>query len=309
MPGSLFKYNQQIRRFLADKKIELVNELDITEYSNRARREVALATHAIRRLTPISGAITSGTILTTGSGYTDPTLVITPPDFPSGYGNNPGGAQARGVARQVGGAIVDVEIEFGGSGYFQPELTIIDPTGTGATVQPNLSLMNLQQQSQEVYPFSGIDLSQFPGVGSIFMVQSVSLIFSNYRYSLPQYSFSDYQAWIRQYPFQYQYVPAVCAQFGQGVDGSIYTYPIASQTYQMEWDCFCLPQDMRTDQDVEALPDPWTDLVPYFGAHLAFMEIQNRNASREMFELYLNMIARFNAAVRPGRRVNPYGRY
>jgi len=306
---SLATYNQQVRRFCADKKVELLNERDITEYVNRARREVALATHSIRRLTPISGAITSGTILTGGAGYTNPTLVITPPDFPSGYGKNPGGAQAHGVARQLGGVIVDVEIEFGGSGYFQPELTIIDPTGTGATVQPNLSLMNLQLQSQEVYPFSGIDLSPFAGVGSIFMVQSVSLIFSNYRYSLPQYSFSDYQAWIRQYPFQYQYVPAVCSQYGQGVDGSIYTYPIASQTYQMEWDCFCLPQDLRTNESVECLPEPWTDLVPYFAAHLAFMEIQNRNAAREMYELYLQMIARFNAAVRPGRRVNPYGRY
>lgn len=309
MPGSLFSYNQQVRRFCADKKIELLNELDITEYVNRARREIALVSHSIRRLTPISGAITSATILTTGSGYTNPTLVITPPDFPSGYGPTPGGAQARGVAHQLGGQILDVEIEYGGSGYFQPEITITDPTGVGATVRPNLTLMNLQQQSQEVYPFSGIDLSPFPGVGAIFMVQSVSIIFSNYRFSLPQYSFTDYQAWIRQYPFQYQYVPAVCSQFGQGSDGSIYTYPIASQPYQMEWDTFCLPQDMRTNQDVEALPDPWCDLVPYFAAHLAFLEIQNRNAAREMFELYGNMLARFNAAVRPGRRVNPYGRY
>ena len=307
--ATLFTYNQQIRRFCADKKLELLNERDITEYTNRARREVALATHCIRRLTPISGAITSARIVTPGTGYTNPTLVITPPDFPSGGGKYPGGAQAIGVARQLAGQIVDAEIEFGGSGYFQPELTIVDPTGTGAVVVPVLSLMNLQLQSQEVYPFSGIDLSPFPGVASIFMVQSVSLIFSNYRYSLPQYSFSDYQAWIRQYPFQYQYVPAVCSQFGQGSDGSIYTYPIASQTYQMEWDCFCLPQDLRTNESVCPIPDPWSDLVPYFGAHLAFMEIQNRNASRELFELYLNMIARFNAAVRPGRRVNPYGRY
>ncbi|HEX3520728.1 MAG TPA: hypothetical protein VHT52_01420 [Stellaceae bacterium] len=306
---SLHTYNQQIRRFCADKRVELLNELDVTEYTNRARREVALATKSLRRLTPISGSITSGTIVSGGANYTNPTVTITPPDFPSGAGKNPGGKQAIGVARQLGGVIVDFEIEYGGSGYFQPEITISDPTGTGAVVTPVLTLMNLQQQSQEVYPFSGIDLSPFPGVGSIFQVQSVSIIFSNYRYSLPQYSFSDYQAWVRQYPFQYQYVPAVCSQFGQGTDGSMYTYPIASQTYQMEWDCFCLPQSLRTNEDVEALPEPWTDLVPYFGAHLAFMEIQNRNASREMFELYLNMIARFNAAVRPGRRVNPYGRY
>lgn len=305
----LFGYNQQVRRFCADKKVEILNERDITEYVNRARREIALATHGIRRLTPISGAIMSATITTPGSGYTNPTLVITPPDFPSGGGLNPGGAQAHGVARQLGGVIVDVEIEYGGSGYFQPQITITDPNGTGAVITPNLTLMNLQQQSQEVYPFSGIDLSPFPGVGSIFMVQSVSLIFANYRYSLPQYSFSDYQAWIRQYPFQYQYVPAVCSQFGQGVDGSIYTYPIASQTYQMEWDCFCMPQELTTDEGFEALPQPWTDLVPYFAAHLAFMEMQNRNASRDMFELYLNMLARRNAHVRPGRRVNPYGRY
>lgn len=307
--ATLFDYNQQIRRFIADKKLELVNERDVTEYANRARREIALMSKCIRRLTPISGAIKSATIANPGSDYTDPVLVITPPDFPSGSGFTPGGKQATGTVSQTGGLITDVEINYGGSGYFQPQITIEDPTGDGAIITPNLTLMNLQQEAQEVYPFYGIDLSQFPGVSAIFEVHSVSIIFSNYRYSLPQYSFTDYQAWIRQYPFQYQYVPAVCSQFGQGVDGSIYTYPIASQTYQMEWDCFCLPQDLTTNQGYEALPAPWTDLVPYFGAHLAFMEMQNRNAAREMFELYLNMLARFNSAVRPGRRVNPYGRF
>lgn len=305
----LFSYSKQVRRFCADKNMELLNEQDIIEYVNRARREVALRCHCVRVLTPISGQIASATITNAGSLYTAPVLVISPPDFPSGLLPMPNGSQATGTVHQTGGHIDDVEISFGGSGYFQPTITVTDPTGKGVVIQPNLTPTNLQQEGQEVYPFQSVDLSQFPGVGAIFLVQSVSLIYSNYRYSLPMYSFSEYQANIRQYPFQYQYVPAFCSQFGQGAQGSLYTYPIASQTYQMEWDCFCLPSDLVGDNDTEAVPEPWTDLVPYFAAHLAFLELQNRNAARELFDLYENMMLRFNAAVRPGRRVNPYGRY
>jgi hypothetical protein len=137
----------------------------------------------------------------------------------------------------------------------------------------------------------------------------VSLIYSNYRYSLPMYAFSVYQSMIRQYPFQYQYVPTFCSQFGQGADGSLYMYPLPSQTYQVEYDCFCTPQDLIDNNSVDVIPNPWTDAVSYFAASLAFEEIQNLNYAKYYFDKFDAMLQRYSNYARPGRVVNPYGRY
>lgn len=307
---TLFDYMKSVQRLIRDAKQELIDPYDIITYVNEARREVATRTESIRILTPISGSIVTISVTAPGSGYTNPTISITPPDFPSGTLPFPNGAQATAGITQSGGQIISVDVTYGGAGYFQPVITINDPTGTGATAQAQLSLINQLNEGQEVYPFSKVDLSPFPGVGNIYMIKSVSIIYSNYRYSLPCYSFSTYQSMFRQYPFQYQWAPTVCAQFGRGTSGSFYMYPLPSQTFQLEWDAFCLPQDLTTDQDVEALPDPWGDAVQYYAAGKAFLELQNFNSARGMFMMFDQLVQRRSSAAEGGgRRVNPYGRY
>jgi hypothetical protein len=173
-----------------------------------------------------------------------------------------------------------------------------------------MSPMNLLNIGQEVYPFSGIDLSVFPGVDAVHAIKSASVIYANYRYSLPMYAFSVYQSMIRQYPFQYQYVPTFCSQFGQGAGGSFYAYPLPSQTYQWEFDCFCLPTDMLLDNSIpEAIPQPWTDAVQYMAVQLAFQEMQNFNSAKFYEQMFDKMTLGYSAQARPGRVVNPYGRY
>jgi hypothetical protein len=305
----LFDYMKRVQRLIHDSKMELVDPADIVDYINTARREVAMRTQCVRLLPAISGAVASANVTTGGTGYTAPVVTISAPDFPSGQLPFPNGAQATATANLVGTAIASIDITYGGAGYFQPQITITDPTGTGAAATLSTTLSNLLEEGQEVYPFSGVDLSPYPGYGAIYLVRSVSIIYANYRYSIPIYSFSTYQAYIRQYPFQYQYVPTLGTLFGQGTSGSLYLYPIASQTYQMEWDCSCLPQDLATDQDVEVIPLPWTDAVPYFAAHLAMLELQNGNSARMYLDLFDQRTARYSTYARPGRAVNPYGRY
>jgi hypothetical protein len=136
------------------------------------------------------------------------------------------------------------------------------------------------------------------------------VIYTNYRYSLPMYAFSVYQAMIRQYPFQYQYVPSFASQFGQGAGGSFYAYPLPSQTYQWEFDCFCLPTEMLLDNSVpEAIPQPWTDAVQYMAVQLAFQELGNLNAAKYYEQQFDNRTLGYSSQARPGRMTNPYGRY
>lgn len=306
---TLFGYAQDVQTLIHDQNQQKVDPGDLYRHINRARREVAMRAQCLRALTPISGSVVSISITNPGSGYTSPTVTLSPPDFPSGALPFPNGDQATAQGTQIGGQMAAINVTYGGAGYFEPAVTISDPHGTGATAVATVVGVNQISEGQEVYPFSLIDLSPFPGFGSIYMIKSVSLIYANYRYSLPCYDFSTYQAKIRQYPFQYQWVPTVCGQYGQGTNGSFYMYPIPSQTYQCELDCFCLPQDLLTDQDVEALPQPWTDAVQYWAAYLAYLEMQNWNSARGMKAEFDEMMHRYGAYARPGRWINPYGRY
>jgi hypothetical protein len=306
-----FQYLQQTQRFLREQKQEFLNPADLLVYINRARREVAGRTQSVRRLTPISGQIISTNLVSGGSGYVNPQVTITTPDWPSGALPNPQGRQATAAALMSGGVITDVIILDGGDGYFQPVITITDSAGTGASATANLSPINTLNQGQEQYAFSDIYLGAWPGVDTVHMIKGVSVLYSEYRYSLPMYSFSVYQAQIRQFPSStYQYVPSFGSQFGQGNAGTFFFYPPPSQTYQLEYDCFCLPEDMLLDNSIpEVIPQPWTDAVPYMAAQLCYMELQNFNAAAFYEKQFDMRTLGYSQQARPGRMTNPYGRY
>lgn len=305
----LSDYLKTVQGFARDRGERYLNIDDLIHYVNRARRELAERTQCVRVLTPISGSIFEIQITNAGANYTAPVVTISAPDFPSGAPPLPAGAQAIASAQQIGGRLSNISVTYGGAGYFQPVVTITDPHGSGAAAEATVSPISVSQFQQEVYPFSAIPLSMFPGVAEVFVVKSVSFIYANYRYSLPCYPFSVYQALIRQYPQQYLYVPTVCAQYGQGSNGSIYMYPIPSTAYQFELDCFCIPSDLIDDTSYEAIAKPWDDAVPYFAAHLAYLELQNLNSAKFYFDLYDQMVHRYSAYARPGRVTNIYGRY
>lgn len=306
---SLFDYCRQTQRFIRDGDQKLIDFEDIIVYVNAARREVAMRAQCVRVLPPISAPIVSATILNGGTGYTNPTVSISTPDSPGGLRLNPNGAQATGTATQNAGVIDNVYIEFGGDGYFAPIIEISDPTGSGAEIQATIGPILTANLSQEVYGFDDVDLSMFPGVESIYAVLGVSLIYANTRYSVLMYAFPQYQALIRQYgPGDYLYTPCMGAQFGRGARGSFYLYPPPSQSLQMEWDCVCLPSNMIGDNDYEPIPDPWTDAVPYWAAHLAFLELQNGNTARMYKDLFDERMKRFGSYALPGRAISQYGR-
>jgi hypothetical protein len=305
----LYEYLQQTQRFIADAGQHLANPQDLVVYVNRARKRVAMASQSIRIKPPICGQITGITVVTPGQNYTDPQIVISPPDAPSGMQPDPGGLQALAVPTVLGGGITNAQVTEPGNGYFWPEINVVDPTGTGAVLAAQITPLTATLANQEVYPFTWAPLDSFPGVASIYAVKSISFIFMNYRYSIPVFDFSTYQAYVRIYPQQYLYVPTAAAQYGQGTNGSLFFYPIPATYYQTEWDCLCLPIDLDDDTDPEAIPLPWTECVPYFAAHLAFAGMQNLNAAGFYLQLFEKMMHDFSAYARPGRAINPYGRW
>lgn len=303
----LFTYMKQTQRLLDDPEQKVYVPNDIIYYVNQARRHVAELTQCVRVLTPISNSISSITTLTGGTGYTSPTITISTPDSPGGTATNPGGLQATAVAVLTGTTITSITTTGNGSGYFQPQVIITDPHGTGATAKPIVSSLMQVVANQEVYSFANAVLNM-TGVSSIIAVKSVSMIFNDLRYSLPVYSFSVYQAYIRKYPFQYYYIPTVGSQYGQGANGSFYLYPVASQAYQMEWDCYCLPSDLASDTDIDLIPLPWSDAVPFYAAFLATFP-KDQNKARGFLDTFDQILNRQSRAARPGRSTNINGRW
>lgn len=308
MAATLFTYMQQTQRFMRDQRQELLNPGDLVSYINRARREIAMRSQSIRMLTPISGSIASVSITAVGSGYTGATLALSAPDFPSGGVTNPTGLQATVSLTVASGTVSAATITQVGAGYFSPTYSVTG-NGTGATVSLTVGGVNKLVAGQEQYNFSSVSVASLPGADVIHMIRSLSILYSNFRYSLPLYPFSEYQAKIRNYPFQYQWVPAFASQFGQGASGSFFVYPIPSQAYQIEFDCSIIPADLTTDLSTEALPSPWVEAVPYFAAHLSFLELQNYNAAKFYLDLFDQFVNRYGTYARPGRVSNIYGRY
>ena len=308
--SALFAYMQQTQRLMREQTQSLIDPTDIVAYVNLARREIALRTQSIRLLPRTSGSVASITVTAAGTGYSTATATISAPDYPSGLPTNPSGLQATtGAVTFTGGTgVATIPMAVTGAGYFQPAVTITGD-GVGATAIAVTSPILKTAVGQEVYPFTTADLTAFPGVASIFAVHGVSIIYAGMRYSLAQYAFSEYQARVRSYPRMAMSSPSVCAQYGQGVNGSLYMFPLPGDSYQMEWDCYCLPIDLVSDTDIEALASPWTDLVPYFAAHLAYLELQNVSTAAFYLQRYDDLCHRYSAYSRPGRTVNPNGRY
>lgn len=305
----LNEYLKQCQRLMRDGNQTTFNPADLIAYINRARRQVALQAQCIRVIPPTSGQVSTITVTDGGTNYTAPVITVTGPDSPSGAKLYPSGAQATASATVSGGVITDIQVTFGGDGYFQPQVFITDSTGSGATATVQTTPINITIMGQEIYDFADIPLDTFPGVDGIYNIRSISVIFANWRYSCLRYPFQQYQAYIRRYPQNYQYVPEVVSQVGQGKAGSLYMYPIANAAYQIEMDCICAPADLNTNDDPEALPEPWTDAVPFLACYYAYLELANLNSARFFKEEYDNFLSRYSAGARPGGvPVNPYGR-
>lgn len=310
MSPTLNSYLQEVQSLVRDTGQSMLKPSDIIRNINRARREIAMRTQCIRILPDISAACMTCSVVAVGSGYSStPTITLSAPDFPSGTGAFPGGDQATASVIVQNGTLASAFVSYGGSGYFQPTASITDVSGTGGSITVQTAAINTLNEAQEVYPFADIDLSPFPGVESVFAIQGVSAIYSNWRYSLALYSFSTYQANIRQWTQFQMYTPAYCSQYGQGVGGSFYVFPLPSQTIQFEVDAYCLPSDLETNLSVEALPEPWTDAVAYWATHLSYLMLQNFNAAKFYEDMFNRRCQGYSNYSRVSRASNPYGRY
>jgi hypothetical protein len=133
---------------------------------------------------------------------------------------------------------------------------------------------------------------QFSGVRAISDVISVSISWSGdssqtgiLRPSLAWMPFEDLQAYYRSYTLALNF-PSIWSTQGDGQRGEVFLYPIPAQALEMEWDCFCVPKDIFTNDDYEALPATFTENVQFYAAHLAYLGMQRAGQADLMLQLF-----------------------
>lgn len=75
-------------------------------------------------------------------------------------------------------------------------------------------------------------------------------------------------------------------QTGSGASGSFYINPLPDDVYVLTCDCICLPQTLAVDGDVEAIPYPWTDCVPFLAAWYALLSAQTNARIADAERMY-----------------------
>lgn len=125
------------------------------------------------------------------------------------------------------------------------------------------------------------------GLSSVMAVRSAQLVNGGPVYIIP---------WER---FQAYYQPngatgpvTLLAQQGQGTDGTLSTYLTPAGTAQLLLDVVCLPEALVDDSTPEAIPELFTDAVPFYGAWLAYQSMQRQADADKMLQRYQMLIRR-----------------
>ena len=115
------------------------------------------------------------------------------------------------------------------------------------------------------------------GIKGVMDVLDVSVSWGATRPTLVWYPWDELQALARSYNSGVTSYPLAWATQGDGNRGQVFLFPVPSVVCEMEWDVICLPADLNTDDDFDALPDTFHDAIASYAASWGF-KASNRHA-------------------------------
>lgn len=156
------------------------------------------------------------------------------------------------------------------------------PGAAGTNVQPNAinsaSVGDFQAiAGVERYPFQGFAnpklKAQHAGCEGIIDVGMVSTSWGGSPMpGLAWMPWEDLQAYARAYQNLVTSYPYYWSVLADGGDGEIWLFPVPSQGgpfADMEWDAFCYPSSLHTDDDFDAIPEGQRNAVKFGAVALA----------------------------------------
>lgn len=121
---------------------------------------------------------------------------------------------------------------------------------------------------------------------------------------------TDFQARFRIYGSTFMGTisePGWYAQYGLGPTGSLYLAPIPTQELPMEVDLTVIPQPLLNDNDIDPIPYPWRDAVPYWAAVLCLLQQQRAQDATAMAQVFNSDLPMCAAVVCPQMIQTAYG--
>lgn len=247
---SLQFYLQDTSALMRDQRFLFSSQAQMVRWINEARRDIAKRTGCLR-------------VLVTGQ---------------SGYG-----AGAQPGYFMVGGAQ---------PGSLPDALNAEDNSQIALDVAQNsiMTIPGLERYSYEGF-FNPLIRAQYAGVKGIIDTISVAINWGgNFRPALNWLAWDDLQAYCRAYANQTTSYPSVWSVYRDGEQGEIWLFPVPSQANEMEIDAFCVPSDIYSDTDVDAIPEGFREAVKYRAASLAFMASQRFQQAEMMEQLFASTL-------------------
>lgn len=266
MSDSLSWYIQDSAALLHDDLHQFTSRRQLVRWINDARSQVAQITGCVRRL--ISGASAFGAGAQPGS------LI-------------PGAGQP--------GALPDSA----------PAAGLSQTTNTFGTIA-----------GVERYPFGFANpylRGQHAGCKEIVDVIDVAVSWGGIRPTMAWMPWEDLQAYARSYNIGVFSYPFYWATQNDGAAGEVWLFPVPTITGQgqaaqgeMEWDVTCLPNDLYTDDDYDAIPRPFRNAVKYYAAALSFEGSQRFGMAQQMLARFRQNLPIARAASDRGKTENMY---
>ena len=122
------------------------------------------------------------------------------------------------------------------------------------------------------------------GVKSIVDIFNVSVSWGGIRPTLNWCPWDDLQAYARSYNVGAFSYPFLWSSLGAGENGEVWLFPAPVQALEMEWQCSCIPKDLYTDSDYEAIPHPYQSAVKWYAAGMCYMASQRTGQAKLMFD-------------------------
>lgn len=150
---------------------------------------------------------------------------------------------------------------------------------------PTSSFQTIPEQEEYAYEFANQYLrQQFRGFRSVMDVYNVGVSWGGSIRPVQNWMpWDQLQAYARSYNIGVFSYPFVWSDTGTDENGKIWLWPAPSVVTEMEWDCFCLPTPLYTNDDYDAIPNRFRRAVKFWVAHLAKLA-SNRFEEAEMYK-------------------------
>ena len=170
------------------------------------------------------------------------------------------------------------------------------------------TILNTEKYS---YDYANQFLTQlYAGVRGVMDVVDVAVSWGSFRPALSWMPWEDLQAYARAYNVGIQNFPSIWSTYSEGEFGECWLWPVPSQTGvaagEMEWDAFCWPTPLYTNDDFDAIPTPFRSAVKYYAAYLAHEGAQRVGAADRMLGRFNETLGVSRVAVDRGKTSNFY---